>query len=599
MYGAPIVRGAAVLVHPRRGPVRTRKVAILTADVGEGHLAAARVLGDQLREADPRVEVVVVDVLEPLGPILRAILRDGYRLQLRRAPWFFGVLFALFLRTRPLRALGRAALAALGGRGLERALTALRADVVVSTYPAATSVLGTLRRRGRVAGPTCATITDLGAAAFWSHPAIDLHLVMHPAIVAAVERETRRPNVAVAAPLVGRAFLERRDRREARLALGLPPGGRVIVVSGGGWAVGDLVGAAREALKLPETTVVCLAGRDAGAERRLRTAFAGDARVRVLAFTDRMPELLRAADAIVHTTGGVTCLEAVASGCPIVAYGAPAGHGRTLARSMASLGVATRARSRRHLSAALRRAAAAPSPDAGAATAAALVLAARPLPAAPGRRRVGALAAATAVAAAGAVWLGGASERAFALVAHRLDLAPASAIQTRLPRVGVVIEASGRDVPGAARLVGGTGGSASFAFERLPSDATRRLLAARHDEALPALAPAGVDDWLGTADTLFDVRRAFRARGGFIVLAPASGLSAGQYLLARLAGARLVAGIPAARALARPAQVRPGAILLARVSPGPGGRDELARLLALLSRRRLRAVALGRLVSAA
>ena len=56
---------------------------------------------------------------------------------------------------------------------------------------------------------------------------------------------------------------------------------------------------------------------------RLETAFAGEPRVRVLGFTDSMSDLLAAADVLVHSTGGVTCLEALARDCPVVAYGAP------------------------------------------------------------------------------------------------------------------------------------------------------------------------------------------------------------------------------------------------------------------------------------
>ena len=58
---------------------------------------------------------------------------------------------------------------------------------------------------------------------------------------------------------------------------------------------------------------------------RLAERFADRERVRVLGFTDRMPDLLAAADVLVHSTGGVTCLEAMARGCPVVSYGLPVG----------------------------------------------------------------------------------------------------------------------------------------------------------------------------------------------------------------------------------------------------------------------------------
>jgi hypothetical protein len=49
----------------------------------------------------------------------------------------------------------------------------------------------------------------------------------------------------------------------------------------------------------------------------------------------------------------VTCLEALACGCPIVAYGAPPGHAPSLAREMAALGLVGHARSAAELPAVL------------------------------------------------------------------------------------------------------------------------------------------------------------------------------------------------------------------------------------------------------
>ncbi len=59
--------------------------------------------------------------------------------------------------------------------------------------------------------------------------------------------------------------------------------------------------------------------------------------MRVYGFTDKMPEILAAADVLVHSTGGVTCLEARAAGTPVISYGLPVGHARLNTRAMAAL----------------------------------------------------------------------------------------------------------------------------------------------------------------------------------------------------------------------------------------------------------------------
>ena len=89
---------------------------------------------------------------------------------------------------------------------------------------------------------------------------------------------------------------------------------------------------------MPEvSSIVCLAGTQRAARGKLSRTFADEPRVHVYGFTDKMPELLAAADVLVHSTGGVTCLEAKAAGTPVVSYGLPVGHARVNTRAMATL----------------------------------------------------------------------------------------------------------------------------------------------------------------------------------------------------------------------------------------------------------------------
>ena len=74
--------------------------------------------------------------------------------------------------------------------------------------------------------------------------------------------------------------------------------------------------------------VVCLCGRNEELRDQLARDFDGDGRVRVEGFTDDMPDWLAAADALVHSTGGLTVLEALMRGCPAISYGWGRGHVR-------------------------------------------------------------------------------------------------------------------------------------------------------------------------------------------------------------------------------------------------------------------------------
>jgi UDP-N-acetylglucosamine:LPS N-acetylglucosamine transferase len=124
--------------------------------------------------------------------------------------------------------------------------------------------------------------------------------------------------------------------------------------------MGDLIGAVEIARDVAANgLVIVVAGRNESVYSALTSRFSADPRVRVLSFTDQMPALLGATDALIHTTGGTTALEARAVGCPLINYGTGVAHVRAHARALADLGVAEWAPDRSSLGPALHRALAA------------------------------------------------------------------------------------------------------------------------------------------------------------------------------------------------------------------------------------------------
>ena len=340
------------------------RVLILSASIGEGHDLPARVIADGLRRERPGIHVRIEDGLLAMGwPINRAVL-GGARMDSRVGEWLWDALYWVYARVGPTRRLGGWLLERLGGRRLLALIAAERPDIVVATYPGVSEPLGRLRRRGRLDVPVASAITDLAALHYWAHPDIDLHLVIHRESIEEVRAIAPESRIVWASGMTSPEFLVPRDRADARRALDLPPDGPVIVVSGGGWAMGDLEGAAEVALRIEGATVVCLCGRMEEVRARLAARFAGEKRLRALGFTDRMGDWLAAADALIHSTVGLTVLEAIIRGCPVISYGWGRGHIRINNHAYRRFGLAEVATSRRELDAALRRALAhRPEPD--------------------------------------------------------------------------------------------------------------------------------------------------------------------------------------------------------------------------------------------
>ena len=331
------------------------RVLILTASVGEGHDLPARTLSEQLLEECPDVEVVIEDCIPVLGRTVAAISERAPSYFFFRFSWLWDLGFWVVAERAITRLPTQWLLTRFGMPGILRLIDSVRPDVVVSVYPTATEVVGRLRREGKLDVPFVAAITDLAAMHYWATPGADLHLVTHPESIEEVYAVAGRDSVVRCVHgLTAAAFRAPRSVADARAALELPNDGAVVLVSGGGWGVGDVESAVEEALTLPSISqVVCLCGRNEQLFARALRHFGRDPRVRVEGFTEQMPDWLAAADALVHATGGLTVLEALMRGCPAISYGWGRGHVRLNNEAFRRFGLAQVAGTRAELRTAL------------------------------------------------------------------------------------------------------------------------------------------------------------------------------------------------------------------------------------------------------
>jgi processive 1,2-diacylglycerol beta-glucosyltransferase len=628
--------------HRVPGP---RRVLILSADVGEGHAAAARALAGQIERSPEQAEVTIIDGLAAMGRVLRPVVEDGYRVQLRLVPWTYTLVYWLLENVAPIRWLARRLLWLLGSRPLARHIAEHEPDVIVSTYPAVTVVLARLRRTKVVDCPTVATITDLTGLFFWAQPGIDMHLVMYGESLSSVERIAGEGSVRLVRPLISADFLGPRCPLQARRTLGLPEDGRMVVVSGGGWGVGDIEGAVRELSGLAEvSSIVCLAGRNEDLEKDLKSAFADEPVVRVLGFTDKMPQLLAAADVLVHSTGGVTCLEAKAAGTPVVSYGLPVGHARLNTRAMATLDLLRLANNtdelREHVQASFAEAGAIRPRDAGEAALEELLVSDGRSPRTKGQTAVGLttvvshtespaqpvgheepmvhedpaavdlvldaprrvrsiplwrlrlVAFATPfllLLSVGAWTLS--TDEVTALAGVLLHVHPLTHVSTDQSDVGVIVRAPTSDVTMVASELAGRGIHASFTDDgAVPSRATILELHTLGDQMLPEVVPgSALFRWFLTRHTLRSQAHALGLHHKFYFLQPGSGLTVGQLVLARTAGAIPVKGalrLNATEALPQ-RRTRAGDVLVITVDGSSASVLGLERIVSSLGTERL------------
>jgi processive 1,2-diacylglycerol beta-glucosyltransferase len=199
------------------------------------------------------------------------------------------------------------------------------AELVISISPTGASAVSTLANR-YPAMRHVVFCTDVTPHRLWIHPRVDLYLVTTMAAEPSVHRFQPQARVLVIPPAVRPAFYRPPAQAAARVGLGLGVQDRCVLLISGSRGLGPLAEIA-EALARAGLQVLAVAGHNARLERRLAAVSDRLPNVQAFGFTDRIPELMSAADLVITSPGG-TCMEARTVGRPLLLLDLVQGHGR-------------------------------------------------------------------------------------------------------------------------------------------------------------------------------------------------------------------------------------------------------------------------------
>jgi processive 1,2-diacylglycerol beta-glucosyltransferase len=302
----------------------TRNAVLLAGSLGLGHEMMARSCTDLLDRSGWRTRTL--DSMSLLGP---GIGSAGERLfgRLVAVPGLYDGLHFAHLRTgsRLAGLMDRAARSRLVP-ALQAELERHPASLVISVFATGASAAASVK--ARVPGlRTVVLCTDVAVHRIWVAEGTDLFLVTSAAAAASVRRYLPRARVSIVPPPVRSAFYSAPSQEEARASVGVPANVFCVLVIDSGWGFGPLADSV-SALASAGVHVLAVAGRQRAVERRFREMARSSPQITPFGFTDRIPELMAAADLVVALPGATTCSEARVVGRHLLLLDVMPGHGR-------------------------------------------------------------------------------------------------------------------------------------------------------------------------------------------------------------------------------------------------------------------------------
>ena len=297
-----------------------RRILVLSASVGAGHLRAAQAVELALRQLDPTAVVRNLDVLELTNAAFRKLYGRAYLDLVNRAPHVLGYFYDLLDRApSPQHKSDRLRLLVekLNLRQFLRLIETETWDVIVNTHFLPAEIIASLRRSGRIATPQLTATTDFETHRLWVNQPCD-HYFTATDEGAANLRYWGVPagDITVTGIPIHPEFSIPKDRGECLARLGIVGDRPVVLQLAGGFGVGPVEKLLAGVLEVQvPLEVVVVAGRNEELKTRLETVVVPQRhRVHVLGFTTQMDELMAVADLVVSKPGGLTTSETLARG---------------------------------------------------------------------------------------------------------------------------------------------------------------------------------------------------------------------------------------------------------------------------------------------
>lgn len=296
----------------------SRKVLIVSASIGSGHMQAARAIEEYWKEKEPQATISHVDFLDTETLSLEHIIKGTYIKMIDLFPMLYDLIYRATKGERKGTVMQTVLSYLLKSRML-KLIQQENPDVMVFTHPFPCGAACILKRQGHIQMPIVAILTDFSSHQFWLYPQVDTYFVATEGMVLEMTQVgIEADKIHVSGIPVRRSFF-----KDAITHYEMKKPIKVLVM-GGGLGLGSLEIALQHLDAVPsidEITVV--AGQNTSLYESLVT-LSGKMKTKttVYGYTSNISELMSSTTLLVTKPGALTCMEAVTIGLPMVFFNA-------------------------------------------------------------------------------------------------------------------------------------------------------------------------------------------------------------------------------------------------------------------------------------
>lgn len=303
-----------------------KKIIIFYASYGGGHLSAARSIKENIETTYNNVEVKLVDCMEYSNKVINKVTTKAYSELAKKAPNTWGKVYWKS-QSGPLAEISTTSNKILSIK-LNKLLNDFKPELIISTHPFASTMCAYLKKNNKLDAKIATIMTDFAPHDQWIvfNNFVDYYFVSHENMKQQLHNKGIPNNkiYATGIPLSNK-FLLKYDKTKILESFGLSPNKKTILFFGGGEFGLGKTQTFKIFKSLAESyeniQIVAISGKNQKMKKNfehLTDELDKHDCIKILEFTDKIPELMNISDLVITKPGGLTTTESLASGLPIV-----------------------------------------------------------------------------------------------------------------------------------------------------------------------------------------------------------------------------------------------------------------------------------------
>lgn len=303
-----------------------KKVLIFYASYGGGHLNAAKSIEEYIINNYNNIETELIDCMKYVNKPIEKITTAAYREMAKKVPWAWGKIYS-DSQKGPLAHISSRSNQIFAIK-LLRLLREKKPDLIISTHPFGSQMCSYLKRKGKIDAKIATIMTDFSPHDQWlvGSDFTDYFFVAHDKMKEyLISKNISEEKIFDTGIPISSRFLKQYNKKEILKNFNLEENKKTILFFGGGeFGLGKTktVQIFESFVKnFNDIQIIAIAGKNLKMKENFQNIvnqYNKQSSIKVLEYTNQVPELMAISDLVVSKPGGLTTSESLASNLPMI-----------------------------------------------------------------------------------------------------------------------------------------------------------------------------------------------------------------------------------------------------------------------------------------